>query len=139
MKKKSLLVGAVMVMSAMMLNACGGPSKEDYKSDIKTLNEFTEEFTSLDDMDAYEDAASKLEMKTEEGKVLKEDMKKLGDYMGEMNDMMSDLENVDEDDATKLQEKVEKLEEETEKHVDDFEDAAKDAGVKDEDLEKLGL
>lgn len=139
MRKKSLIAGMVMVMSAMMLNACGGPSKADYKADIETLNTFSEDVVSAADAEEYADAATKMEMKTEEGKVLKEDMEELGDYLSELTEMMEDLDNVDVDAASELEEKVEKLQKEAEEHVDAFTDAAKDAGIKDEDLEDLGF
>lgn len=141
MRKKSLVVGMVMVMSAAMLTACGS-SKEDYIADVTEISEFSEAVESVFesmDMDEYDKALDEMDMKTKEGKVVKEDFEEMGDLLSEMLDMAEDWENYDEDKANELDEKLTDLSEKAEDDFDAFEKAAKDSGVEDEDLEDLNL
>lgn len=104
MKKRSLVVGMVLVMTAAMASLTGcGSSKEDYLNDVEQM---TENATD----------PSKMDMKTSEGKQLKKDLEEMQDAdSDEAIDMLSDyLEDVQE-----------------------FMDAAEDAGVDDEDLTGL--
>lgn len=142
MRKKSLVVGMVMVMSAMMLNACGGSSKEDYIADVEAITEFSNSAataaTSLD-MDAYNSALDDLSMKTKEGKALKADMEEMGDILSDAVDMMENPTDVDEDAANELQEKMTKIAEKAEEDTKAFVEAAEESGVEEEDIEDLNL
>lgn len=142
MRKKSLVVGMVMVMSAMMLNACGGSSKEDYIADVEAITEFSNSAataaTSLD-MDAYNSALDDLSMKTKEGKALKADMEEMGDILSDAVDMMENPTDVDEDAANELQEKMTKIAEKAEEDTKAFVEAAEESGVEEEDVEDLNL
>lgn len=142
MRKKSLVVGMVMVMSAMMLNACGGSSKEDYIADVEAITEFSNSAataaTSLD-MDAYNSALDDLSMKTKEGKALKADMEEMGDILSDAVDMMENPADVDEDAANELQEKMTKIAEKAEEDTKAFVEAAEESGVEEEDVEDLNL
>ncbi len=139
MRKKGLVVGMVFAMALTALTACGGDSKENYLSDVQAINDFGVAVSEMEEMSDYADAVKGMEMKTAEGKVIKEDMEELGDYLEQLNDMMEDLENYDEDAATELQDKMEELQDKVEGHVEDFTDAAEKSGVDDEDLEGMDL
>lgn len=132
----------VMVMSAMMLNACGGSSKEDYIADVEAITEFSNSAataaTSLD-MDAYNSALDDLSMKTKEGKALKADMEEMGDILSDAVDMMENPADVDEDAANELQEKMTKIAEKAEEDTKAFVEAAEESGVEEEDIEDLNL
>lgn len=142
MRKKSLVVGMVMVMSAMMLNACGGSSKEDYIADVEAITEFSNSAAtaaSTLDMDAYNSALDDLSMKTKEGKALKADMEEMGDILSDAVDMMENPADVDEDAANELQEKMTKIAEKAEEDTKAFVEAAEESGVEEEDVEDLNL
>ncbi|WP_075721894.1 hypothetical protein [Roseburia sp. 499] len=142
MRKKSLVVGMVMVMSAMMLNACGGSSKEDYIADVEAITEFSNSAATAAsslDMDAYNSALDDLSMKTKEGKALKADMEEMGDILSDAVDMMENPADVDEDAANELQEKMTKIAEKAEEDTKAFVEAAEESGVEEEDVEDLNL
>ena len=138
MRKKSLVLAMVLAMSTMVV-ACGGPSKEDYLDDVQAIVEMGTSFENLEDMAEFADVVADMDVTTKEGKVIKEDMEELAGYMEELSGMMEDLENADQDRALEIQEKVTTLQEDVEDHVKAFEDAAKDAGVEDEDLEDIAF
>lgn len=137
MRKNKLVVGLVALLTAAMLTACGGSSKEDYKADIDSLNEMMKAVATIEDVEDYEKALDKLEMKTDEGDAIKKDMEDFGKLLGEMSEMMEDLENYDEEKAEKLEKDMEEIQERMEDDSDAFEEAARKKGLKDEDLEKI--
>ncbi len=138
MKKKSLVVGMVLAMSFATLTACGN-SKEKYLDDVKSIAEMGEAFQDMEELGDFSDIVKDMDMKTKEGKEIKKDMEELAGYMEELSDMMENPEEADADRATEISEKATELQQDVEEHVEAFEDAAKDAGVKDEDLEDLGF
>lgn len=139
MKKKVLVVGMVFALAASALTACGGSSKENYLSDVQAINDFGVAVQEMEEIADYAEAVAGMDMKTEEGKVLKEDMEELGECLEQLSAMMEDLENYDETAAAELQEKMTDLQTKVEEHVEDFTDAAENSGVDDEDLEGMDL
>lgn len=139
MKKKVLVVGMVFALAASALTACGGSSKENYLSDVQAINDFGVAVQEMEEIADYAEAVAGMDMKTEEGKVLKEDMEELGECLEQLSAMMEDLENYDETAAAELQEKMTDLQTKVEEHVEDFTDAAEKSGVDDEDLEGMDL
>lgn len=140
MKKKILVMGMTLVMSAAMLTACGGSSKDDYLADVKAITEFSNSATTAAatlDMDAYNSALDDLEMKTKEGKALKADMEEMGEILSDAVEMMEDPTDVDA--ANELQEKMTELTEKAEEDSKAFVEAAEKSGVDDEDVEDLNL
>lgn len=138
MRKKLLVVGMVLAMSATALTACGN-DKENYLSDVQAINDFGVAVQEIEEIADYADAVAEMDMKTAEGKVLKEDMEELGECLEQLSDMMEDMENYDEDAATELHQKMTDLQEKVEGHVEDFTDAAEKSGVDDKDLEGMDL
>ncbi len=139
MKKRVLVVGMVFALAASALTACGGSSKENYLSDVQAINDFGVAVQEMEEIADYAEAVAGMDMKTEEGKVLKEDMEELGECLEQLSAMMEDLENYDETAAAELQEKMTDLQTKVEEHVEDFTDAAEKSGVDDEDLEGMDL
>lgn len=138
MRKKLLVVGMVFAMSATALTACGN-DKENYLSDVQAINDFGVAVQEIEEIADYADAVAEMDMKTAEGKVLKEDMEELGECLEELSGMMEDLDNYDEDAAAELQQKMTDLQTKVEEHVEDFTEAAEKSGVDDEDLEGMDL
>ena len=141
MKKKSLVLGMVMVMSAAMLNGCGS-SKEDYIADVEAIVEFSNSAASSAmslDMDAYNEALDEMDMKTKEGKAIKADMEDMGEILETAADMAENPSDYDADDATKLQEDMLEISEKAQEDSEAFVEAAEESGVEEEDLEGLEL
>lgn len=138
MRKKFLLAGMVLAMSATALTACGN-NKEDYLNDLQEINDFGVAMQEMEEISDYADAIAEMEVKTAEGKVIKEDMEEMGDYLEQLNDMMEDLENYDEEAATELSDKLTELQEKVEEHAEDFKEAAEKSGVEEEDIEEMDL
>lgn len=138
MRKKSLVVGMILAMSFATLTACGD-SKQKYLDDVKAISEMGDAFQDMEELGDFSDIVDDMDVKTKEGKEIKKDMEELAGYMEELSDMMDDPENADTDRAAEISDKATELQKDVEDHVKAFEDAAKDAGVKDKDLEDIGF
>lgn len=131
MKKRMYVLGMAAVLSMALFTGCSS-AKKDYENDLKELNGDIAE--DLEDPDELKDSIKDWNLKTSEGKAIKED---LMDLMDVLSDAMAIDENTSEDEVDKLQEDIEKLEDKINDDVDDFKDAAEDAGIDKADLADL--
>lgn len=142
MKKRTLVLGMSVIMSVAMLTGCG-TGKEDYLDDIKEITALSEVDTDTDDvaemMEIMKDAIDDLDVSTGEAKTLKKDMAELVDYTSDLTSDLNALANMEEDELEEMQDKLEELQEKIEEDVQEFLDAAEEAGVEEEDLEDFDV
>lgn len=140
MKKKVLVAGMAMALSMAMLTGCGN-AKEDYESDLKELTSYStsDELDTSDTdkmIEQMNDMVDELDMKTDEGKDVKENLQSMVDATKEVFDS---LEDADEDAMTEASEKLETITEKAKSSLSKFKDAATDAGVDEDELKNLNL
>lgn len=142
MKKRTLVLGMSVIMSIAMLTGCGN-GKEDYLNDIEEITALSEVDTDTDDMEEMveimKDAIDDLDVSTGEGKTLKKDMAELIDYTADLTSDLDALANMEEDELEEMQDKMDELQTKIEDDVQEFLDAAEEAGVEEEDLEDLDV
>ncbi len=136
MKKRLIATVTVLALSLATLTGCGGNSKDNYIKDLEAIDTLADDMNSLS-MDDPEDAIDELEgivkdfsAKTTEGKTIKKDVEKMIDIL---NDMMDN-----QDDTDKLMDLMGDLTDLSDTFMDDlkdFQDAAKDAGVTEDDFD----
>lgn len=136
MRKRKVIAGILLTLAVATMTACGG-AKKDYLSDVQEINDFSVAVAEMEDVSEYSDAVTAMEMKTSEGKVIKEDMKKMADVLVEISGM--DADSYDEDAVTELYNEMLEIQSEVETHIEDFTNAAEKSGVSDDDLEKMDL
>lgn len=139
MRKRIMVTVMALMLSISMLAGCGGSAKDDYLSDITEIAEFSQGFENISDdpaemVGAVETLLKDLNVKTSEGKAIKDDYQEMVDILNTM------LNN--QDDADALMEALGnlttiygKIEDDAEKFVD----AAEKAGVDEDDIEELGF
>lgn len=135
MRKRMTAAAAALTLIFAMLTGCGGTSKNDYLNDV-------EEFATLNNADISSDpeemaddisaALKDLKLKTPEGKAVKEDMEQLIDLLDKITKNMDDLDEDIYNDMLEIYENIEK-------DMEDFVNAAEEAGVDEDDVEALNF
>lgn len=143
MKKMRIIMGAATALCALMPAGCSKSTGEEYKSDLKALLSMEEELEDardkkdMDDLlEAYQDAVEDADVSTAEGKALKKDFEKLSDLIEQTFETIADN-DTDKDDRKAIEEDLEDLEEDMEEHLKSFMDAAREAGLSEEEVEKI--
>lgn len=139
MKKRILATVTALTLVFAMLTGCGGTSKDDYLDDIEEISSLSDADISSDPeemADDLNDILKDLKLKTPEGKDIKKDLQDMVDILDKMVKNMDDL---DEDDAEEMYNDMMEIYDDLEKHVNDFIEAAEDAGVDDDDVEDLDI
>lgn len=131
MKKRIMVTVMALMLSISMLAGCGGSSKDDYLNDFNEIAEFYQDMADIsDDPDEIASLLKDMNVKTSEGKAMKDDFQELVNIMNTM------LENQDDADVLmKALGDLSDLYESIEEHAENFVDAAEKAGVSDDDLE----
>lgn len=131
MKKRIMVTVMALMLSISMLAGCGGSSKDDYLNDLNEIAEFYQDMAGIsDDPGEMASLLKDMNVKTSEGKAMKDDFQELINIMNTM------LENQDDADVLmKALGDISDLYESIEKHAENFVDAAEKAGVDDDDLE----
>jgi len=139
MKKRMMTVGAVLVMAVMMLCGCTN-SKKNYQSEMEIFGDILEmKYEKLSPADVSEelnDILEEFEAKTDEGIVLQESFTEFAELVA---DAVAEGEKdaPDKEKMERYQEKITKLGKDLEDNVEEFLDAAEDAGVDEDDIEDL--
>lgn len=137
MKKKCLVLVTVAALVFSMVG-CGSTAKA-YEKDMDaflSLDNYDE-----DEMDDLKDDLKGLRMSTKEGKALKKSYLELVDMALELYEMWEDFDYDDDDyedtleELEEMEEEGDELFEEIEELLEDFCDAAEDAGVDEDDIE----
>ncbi len=79
MKRKVVKMGLALVMSAALLAGCGGSSEaENFKNDLKAFAAL--EGVDNTDFEAMSKAVEELNLNTDEGKTIKDDLQEVVEY-----------------------------------------------------------
>ena len=139
MKKRILATVTALTLIFAMLTGCGGTSKDDYLDDIEEISSLSDADISSDPeemADDLNDILKDLKLKTPEGKAIKKDLQDMVDILDKMVKNMDDL---DSDEAEEMYNDLMDIYDKLEDHVDDFEKAAEDAGVDEDDVADLDI
>lgn len=138
MKKRAVVLGMAMVMSMAMVTGCGS-SKEDYLNDMEAFTSLSELEVDTDDaeelMEIMTEAVDNLDISTDEGKTIKEDMQELVKMTNNLVSNQDDFANMDDEEVEEIQTEMEEVQERIKEGVELFLEAAEEAGVEEEDLE----
>ena len=146
MKKRIFAIVTALMLVFVMLTGCGDTSKDNYHDDRDDYLDDIEGISSLNDADIssdpeemaddLNDVLKELKLKTPEGKAIKKDLQDMVDILDKMVKNMDDL---DEDEAEKMYNDLMEIYDKLEDHVNDFIEAAEDAGVDDNDIADLDI
>lgn len=139
MKKRMMAMGLVAVMAVTMLCGCAN-SKKNYQKELETFGELLElnyEKLSLADIsEELTELLAEFKAKTDEGVELLEAFTELAENVADAAGKM-ESDTVDVSKMEKYAKNVADLGEDMEDLVEDFLDAAEDAGVDEDDIEDL--
>ena len=114
-------------------------SKDDYLDDIREINSLNDADISSDPeemADDLNDILKDLKLKTPEGKAIKKDLQDMVDILDRM---VKNIDNLDEDEAEEMYNDIMEIYDRLEDHVNDFIEAAEEAGVDDDDVADLDI
>lgn len=144
MKKKSIMVNVVLVLSVVMLSACGGLTKEDYLAEWKEISEMNEKVSDIPDSlsteemcKVYRDALDELEVRTMEGEAYKKDMEDLLDFYMDNADLMDNSENYSESEIREWYSELSDKAEQLEHDAKELADTMRACGIDADDLNDL--
>ena len=136
MKRKVVKMGLALVMSVALLAGCGGSSEaENFKNDLKAFAAL--EGVDNTDFEAMSKAVEELNLNTDEGKAIKDDLQEVVEYTKKAMEATTSGEAMDAEAITKLQEDVQAMTEKKQKDLESFIKAAADSGIDESDLEGL--
>ena len=137
MRKRIMATVVALVLSISVLAGCGGTSKKDYVNDIGEIVDMMKDFSDIslfgDPKDVAKDIkaiVNDMKVKTPEGKAVKSDLQTMADSMTKL----AKDEN-DKDAAEKLAKALEDFQND----LEDFVEAADDAGVDEDDIDEDDL
>lgn len=137
MRKRIMATVVALVLSISVLAGCGGTSKKDYVNDIGEIVDMMKDFSDISLFGDPEDVAkdikaivNDMKVKTPEGKAVKSDLQTMADSMTKL----AKDEN-DKDAAEKLAKALEDFQND----LEDFVEAADDAGVDEDDIDEDDL
>ena len=137
MRKRIMATVVALVLSVSVLAGCGGTSKKDYVNDIGEIVDMARDFSNIslfgdpeDVVKEIEDIVKDMKVKTPEWKALKKDLKDMADSMSKLA-----KDETDEKAAEKLADAMKAFEDD----LEDFLEAAEDAGVDEDDIDEEDL
>ncbi len=145
MKKRILVFGAILTMAALTLCGCAN-SKKNYENELEIVTELLEiDYDGLSPEEISKEISElvgELKAKTDEGKVLQEDFDELNELVIDATGILAEFTRDNSSKFDKKVKNIEELGEDLEEHLEDFLDAADDAGVRKsriEDVEDIDL
>lgn len=137
MRKRIMVTVMALVLSVSILAGCGGTSKKDYVNDVGEIVDMMQDFYGLSLFGDPEDVAkeikdivSDMKVKTPEGKALKSDLQIMADSMSKL---------AKDADDEKAAEKLDEALKDFQNDLDDFLEAAEDAGIDENDIDEDDL
>lgn len=137
MRKRIMATVMALVLSVSVLAGCGGTSKKDYINDVGELVDMVKDFSDISFFDDPEDIVNDIKdivkdmsVKTPEGKALKNDLQDMADSLSKLA-----KDGDDENAAKKLNEAMENFQDD----LEEFLEAAEDAGVDEDDIDEDDL